>query len=116
MLANTPLLEQARDLRRDAARRCPGRVAELVDVRVAQLVGTAPAGTRLPDDLTAGEQTVIDVVEQFLVDVHGITDGQFARLSDHYRHDEQVAILFHLALVDGFTKLDRVHAPEETTP
>ncbi len=114
MPATTPLLEQATRLRRDAANRTPGRLAELIDARVAQLVGTAAAGDRLPDDLSPGEQTVIDLVEQFLVDVHGITDTQFARLGDHYTNAEQVAVMFHLALADGFTKLDRIHTPKET--
>ncbi|BAN03745.1 carboxymuconolactone decarboxylase family protein [Ilumatobacter coccineus] len=115
MLTNTPLLEQADELRRDAAGRTPGRLAELIDTRVAQLVGTAAAGVRLPDDVSPAEQCVIDIVEQFLVDVHGITDRQFARLSDHYAHDEQVAIMFHLALADGFAKLDLVQRADETT-
>lgn len=115
MLTNTPLLEQADALRRDAAGRTPGRLAELIDTRVAQLVGVAAPGVRLPDDLTAAEQCVIDIVEQFLVDVHGITDRQFAGLSDHFSHSEQMAIMFHLALADGFAKLERVQTSEDPT-
>lgn len=118
MPANTPLLEQASELRRDAADRAPGRLAELIDTRVAQLVGTADVGVTLPDDVSPAEQVVIDLVEQFLVDVHGITDAQFAGLTDHYTNAEQMAIMFHLALADGFAKLDLIHTtpntPQET--
>lgn len=113
MLTRTPLLDQASELRRDAAGRTPGRVADLVDRRVAQLL-QLPSAAPLPDDLEPGEQVVIDIVEQFMIDVHGITDAQFARLGEHYTSAEQVAIMFHLAFADGFAKLGKVH-PESAT-
>jgi hypothetical protein len=100
------LADQAARFRADARSRVPGRLADLVEARVSRLLGVGDH--TLPDDLTDAERVVIDVAEQFLVDVHGLTDAQFARLSDHYTPAEQVAIVFHLALVDGFTKLDAV--------
>lgn len=100
------LADQAAGFRADARDRVPGRLAELIEDRVARLLGVGDR--RLPDDLTEAEQVVIDLTEQFLVDVHGITDPGFARLSEHYAAEEQVAIVFHLALVDGFTKLAAV--------
>ena len=101
------LADEAARFRADARSRVPGRVAELIDCRVTRLLGVDP-DAYLPDDLTEAERVVIDVAEQFLVDVHGLTDSGFARLSEHYTPAEQVAIVFHLALVDGFTKLDSV--------
>lgn len=115
MLANTPLLEQANALRRDAAESVPGRVAVLIETRVAQLVGNPSPPAGIPDDLSPAELLVLDVVEQFLIDVHGITDERFARLTDYYTPDEQVSIMFHLALVDGFAKVDRVDSSQEET-
>lgn len=115
MLVNTPLLEQANTLRRDAADSVPGRLAVLIETRVGQLVGNSSPTAGLPDDLSPGELLVLDVVEQFLIDVHGITDERFARLTEHYSPDEQVSIMFHLALVDGFAKLDRVDSSQEET-
>jgi hypothetical protein len=100
------LADQAARFRADARARVPGRLAELVEARVRGLLGVGD--TPLADDLTDAERVVIDVAEQFLVDVHGLTDAQFGRLSEHYSPAEQVAIVFHLALVDGFTKLDAV--------
>ena len=117
MTAPTPLLDQASDLRRDAAERVPGRLAELIDRRVAQLLrldsdanppGDAAADAAGEEPLDDAEQVVIDLVEQFLIDVHGITDAGFARLNEHYTSEEQVAIMFHLALADGFAKLRKV--------
>jgi alkylhydroperoxidase family enzyme len=97
---------RAEQLRSDTVDRVPGRVADLIEIRIEQLLDV---GARtLPDDLTDAERVVIDVTEQFIVDVHGITDDDFAALGRHYTNEEQVAIMFHLALVDGFTKLRKV--------
>ena len=101
------LAAEAARFRADARSRVPGRLADLIDARVTRLLGVDPEAC-LPDDLTEAERVVVDVAEQFLVDVHGLTDAAFARLSDHYTAAEQVAIVFHLALADGFTKLDAV--------
>ena len=109
MLTRTELLDQATSLRRDAADTTPGRVSELIDRRVAQLL-QLPGAVGLPDDLDEAEQLVVDLTEQFLIDVHGITDAQFAALSEHYSNEDQVAIMFHLAFADGFGKLSKVHA------
>jgi hypothetical protein len=94
---------------------CPGRTAEIISMRVAQLMGQDPAAE--PEgyqDLrqwyehpgfSAAERALLGVVEQFIVDVHGVTDAQFATLREHYSDKELMGMLYHLALEDGFTKL-----------
>lgn len=91
------------DLSRDAASAAPGRTAELARVRVQQLLGLAHEV--MPADLTAAEVAAIAVVEQFVIDVHGLADNTFAALSIYYTPAEQMGLLFHLALLDGFTRL-----------
>ena len=53
-------------------------------------------------------QAVLAVTEQFLLDAHAIDDSMIGALSQHYAPADLVAIMFHLALVDGFTKFNRV--------
>ena len=48
------------------------------------------------------------VAEQFVIDVHGVTDEQFATLKAHYDEPQIVAMLFHMALADGLGKLEKV--------
>ena len=98
-----PLAERADALRRAAAERVPGRLAPLIEQRVALLLGIDEGA--LPPDLDTGEQACIDVVEQFVIDAHGISDAQIDRLGTFYAAPDVVAIMFHLALVDGFLKL-----------
>jgi alkylhydroperoxidase family enzyme len=102
-----PLAGRVRALRDEARSRAPGRTADLVTARVASLVqGT---GSLEPfGELTEGERAVVALAEQFLVDAHGIDDAMVAALSPHYTPDEQLAILFHLTLADGFTKFAHV--------
>ncbi len=104
------LLEQAAAFRARSADAVPGRLAQLLSDRVARLHGDAEA-PRPPDDLTEAERVVLDVAEQFVVDVHGITDDSFSRLRAHLADDEIVAVMFHLACLDGFGKLDVVRPP-----
>lgn len=112
MLMRTELLDQAARLRRDAVEAAPGRVADVIDAQVgAQL--ELPDAPAMPDGLTEAEEVVVDLTEQFLVDVHAISDARFARLGDHYSPGEQIAIMFHLAFADGFAKLSKVH-PESS--
>lgn len=80
----------------------------LIDARVRSLLGVEDVST-LPADLTEAERVAVDIAEQFVVDVHGISDEQFCRLGEHFSPAEQVAIMFHLACVDGFGKLERVN-------
>lgn len=93
-------------LRAEAAACVPGRVAELIEQRVLQLHGLDAA--QLPSDLAAGERVALDVAEQFVVDVHGLTDAQVAAMSGYFSDAERLAIMFHLSLVDGFAKLRRL--------
>lgn len=108
LFASRPGLAAKLDsLRHDASTGAPGRTAQLITARAEQIVNGAGSLSSF-GTITAGEQAVIDVTEQFLVDAHGIDDGLIARLGDHYTPAEQVAIMFHLALADGFTKFNRV--------
>ena len=94
-------------LRRDARAGAPGRSAALITARVEQIVnghGTLDGFGTLSD----GEQAVLAVTEQFLLDAHAIDDSMIGALSQHYAPADLVAIMFHLALVDGFTKFNRV--------
>ncbi|MFN8020792.1 MAG: hypothetical protein U0Q03_04615 [Acidimicrobiales bacterium] len=94
-------------LRADAAAACPGRTADLIAARTQQIVtGTGSLDGFGP--LDAAEQAVIDVAEQFLLDVHGISDELMARLGEHFAPAEQIALMFQLAFADGFTKFRHV--------
>lgn len=108
--ARPTLVEAAAAFRDRSAGAVPGRLAALLADRVARLHGD-PDAPLPPADLTDAERVVLDVAEQFVVDVHGLTDPAFARLRDHLGDDEIVAIMFHLACLDGFGKLDSVAAP-----
>lgn len=99
------LTDLADRLRAETVDRVPGRLAQLIQLRVDQLLGVSGDGAGLPSDLDESERAVINVTEQFIVDVHGLSDEQLAALGAHYSHADVVAIMFHLALVDGFTKL-----------
>ena len=107
-----PLGGQVDDLRADAAGSAPGRTAALITARVEQLV--AGEGSLAPfGPLTPAEQVVVDITDQFLLDAHGIDDGLMASLGQHYTAAEQVGLLFHLALADGFAKFGRVFGVAE---
>jgi alkylhydroperoxidase family enzyme len=101
-------------LRRDAAAAAPGRTAALITARTRQMVhGGAmvdESGSAF-GELSEAERAVVAVAEQFVLDAHGIDDDLFAQLGRHYTAAEQVGLLFHLALADGFTKLDRLEGP-----
>jgi hypothetical protein len=107
-----PLGGQVEGLRTDAAATAPGRTAQLITARVEQLVsGEGSLASFGP--LTPGEQTVVDIADQFLLDAHGIDDALMASLGQHYTAAEQVGLLFHLALADGFAKFGRVFGVSE---
>jgi len=95
----------------------PGRCAELISMRVGQILHLPSSDTALEvavgewyasPDLTDAEKVVLEITEQFLVDVHGVTDEMFAKLKEHFTTPEILAILFHVALCDGFGKLNLV--------
>ncbi len=44
------------------------------------------------------------------------TDEAFERLRGHLADDEIVAVMFHLACLDGFGKLDAVREPADDRP
>jgi hypothetical protein len=107
LAVRTGLAGQLSHLRSDTRAECPGRTADLIEARIGQMVsGQGSIASFGP--LDAAEQTVVDVAEQFALDVHGIDDSSIARLGEHYTPAEQVAIMFRMAFADGFAKLRRV--------
>lgn len=106
--------EQVEGLRAEAAAVAPGRTAELISARAAQMI----AGTGSLEqfgELSPAEQVVVEVTDRFLFDAHAIDDTLFAELGEHYTPAEQVGLLFHLALTDGFTRMARVFDSSEET-
>ena len=106
-----------------SADRMPGRLELLFSTRVAQLRGLAiPAdadaavaavaldvsGWPSALTITAAERSAIDLLERFLLDIRSVDDQTFAALKEHYDDDEVAAILFRLALLDGFSKFNLV--------
>lgn len=84
---------------------CPGRTAEVISSAIRGALGLPRVDV---DELTAAESTVHMIAEQFVIDVHGVTDQQFAALKQHYAEPEIVAMLFRMALADGLGKLEKV--------
>jgi alkylhydroperoxidase family enzyme len=91
-------------LRALAASTTPGRTAAIVDARIAQMVGGTPMTIEPSGD---AELAVVALVEQFLLDAHGVDDAMVAGLRHHFSDADVVAIMFHLAISDGFAKLGR---------
>jgi hypothetical protein len=99
--------ERVGALRAHAAAAAPGRTAELIAARAAQMISgdgsLEPFGV-----LSPAEQVVVEVTDRFLFDAHAIDDSLFAGLGVHFTPAEQVGLLFHLALADGFARMSRV--------
>jgi hypothetical protein len=101
-----------------SADRMPGRLELLFSTRVAQLRGLAlPSGADAATSaavsgwpsaptITMAERSAIDLLERFLLDIRSVDDQTFAALKAHYDDDEVAAILFRLALLDGFSKFN----------
>lgn len=105
-----PSVVQLREL---AAASTPGRTGELIVARVAQMIDGTPAAAVPADE---AERAVVALAEQFLIDAHGVDDTLVSALAQWYTEAEVVAIMFHLALVDGFTKFAKVFGPTGTGP
>ncbi|MEM8746502.1 MAG: hypothetical protein AAGF91_07350 [Actinomycetota bacterium] len=113
LFVDTDLLRRAGDLRSSAVAALDPGVADAVERRIRELVGV-PVRDGVAEPVVADDAlaVVLDVAEQFVLDVHGITDERFARLSDHFDHAQVVALMFHMALVDGFAKLEQSSGTE----
>jgi hypothetical protein len=110
-----PTGAMAERLRSDARDACPGRTAAIITARVEGLItGSGSLAAFAP--LTDAEEALVAVVEQFVIDPHGMDDATFGRLGRSYETADQVAMLFHLALADGFTKLSTVLADPSDEP
>jgi len=97
-----PLLDS---LQQRVAAACPGRTGEIIDNAVRGALGLSTITINRLDD---GESVVHAVAEQFVIDVHGVTDEQFAGLKKHYAEPEIVSLLVRMALADGLGKLEKV--------
>ena len=71
-------------------------LADLCHDRIAPLVGLAGAPTRRPT--TPLQHACIDLVEQMVLDVPGVTDAQVAGVAQHLG-DDGAATFVHAALV-----------------
>ena len=109
-----PLGGQVEHLRDQARAGSPGRTAGVIDAGVGELLGTGSSLAAL-GALSPAEEVVVEITERFLFDAHGIDDALMSRLGEHYTPAEQVALLFHLALTDGFTRFATTFAlaPED---
>lgn len=77
----------------------PARAAGLDEAKIALLTRwpTAPA-------FTDAERTCLGYAEQFVLDVHGITDPQAAEVTAHLTPAGLVALTEALALFEGFAR------------
>ena len=90
----------------DVDSKCPGRTAAIIDATIRETLRLDTP--KVDADLSPAEREVVAVAEQFVIDVHGVTDEQFARLKNHFQEPEIVALLFRMALSDGLTKFEKV--------
>lgn len=84
---------------------CPGRTADVISSAIRGALGLPHTEMA---DLTPAESTLHMIAEQFVIDVHGVTDEQFIALKEHYDEPQIVAMLFRMALADGLGKLEKV--------
>jgi alkylhydroperoxidase family enzyme len=75
-------------------------VAALDDATV-----TALAHWRTDPGFTSDERAVLEVAEQFAIDVHGVTDAQFAALVEAVGPKGAVALTTGLGLFDGQSRM-----------
>ena len=94
-------------LKDKAASACPGRTAELIRTSTRNLLGLSNERVDYAG-LSPAERQVVDLAEQFVLDVHSVSDEQFAALREHYETPEILAMLFQMALNDGFNKMEKV--------
>lgn len=113
LAARSPLGEQVAELCSDAAAAAPGRTALIITARVEQLICGRGSLTAF-EPLSPAEAVVMEVTDRFLADAHAIDDDLMHELSQHYSPDEQVGLLFHLAMADGFTRLAHTFAVTPT--
>jgi alkylhydroperoxidase family enzyme len=93
------------------------RVASLIELQVAQLLGLEREESALGEkmkswysspEFSEGEKAILEITEQFVLDVHSVTDEQFEKLRKYFSTPDILAMLFHVALCDGFGKLEKV--------
>ena len=102
--AQTHLAPFIDKLRGQASSTAPGRTASLIELQVAQLLGLERAESALSEKLknwysspefTDGEKAILEITEQFVLDVHSVTDEQFEKLRKYFSTPDILAMLFH---------------------
>lgn len=115
--AQTYLAPFIDELRGQAAHTSPGRTASLIELQVSQLLGLEREESALGEkmkswysspEFSEGEKAILEITEQFVLDVHSVTDEQFEKLRKYFSTPDILAMLFHVALCDGFGKLEKV--------
>lgn len=115
--AQTHLAPFIDELRGQAAHTSPGRTASLIELQVAQLLGLEREESALCEKMKSwysspefsdGEKAILEITEQFVLDVHSVTDEQFEKLRKYFSTPDILAMLFHVTLSDGFGKLEKV--------
>ncbi len=77
----------------------PARAAGLDEAKIARLAGWPTAAT-----FSDAERSCLAYAEQFVLDVHGITDAQAAEVTAHLTAAGLVALTEALALFEGFAR------------
>jgi hypothetical protein len=115
--AQTHLAPFIDELRGQASSTAPGRTTHLIELQVAQLLGLEREESVLGEamknwysssEFSDGEKAILEIAEQFVLDVHSVTDEQFEKLRKYFSTPDILAMLFHVALCDGFGKLEKV--------
>ena len=86
------------------AARTPAAVAAGFDEELVDALPAWPTDPRF----TRTDRTALTVVEQFVMDCHGITDAQVAELREALGDQRTVGFLIALALFDGFSRASTV--------
>lgn len=108
LVAKPELLELLHAMEREvlAHPAVPANVLERCRVRVAQLFGLEPS---LPaeGDLDPGASACVVYAEQFVLDVHSVTDAHAAAVTDAIGSDGLVVLTSALALWEATMRIER---------
>jgi alkylhydroperoxidase family enzyme len=86
------------------AARTPAAVAAGFDEELVAALPAWPTDARF----TPTDRAALAVVEQFVMDCHGVTDAQVAELREALGDQRTVGFLIALALFDGFSRSSTV--------
>jgi alkylhydroperoxidase family enzyme len=84
--------------------RTPAAVAAGFDEELVEALSAWPTDPRF----TSTDRAALAVVEQFVMDSHGVTDSQVAEVREALGDRRTVGFLIALALFDGFSRASTV--------